>query len=149
MRTLCAHASVFHIHSHTGDLQSIQPLPQGLYNSWQYNGNRGEIYAVLLEYAQSIGVEVRFGQNVGEYYELETGSDGGEGGRAGVTVNGERIEADVVVGADGVKSAARKLVLVSVPRRCSFSTGLVAWHLMCGSRTPPSTCLLSPIATLQ
>lgn len=109
MRALCAHASIFNIHSHTGKLVSSQPLPQGLYNSHQYNGNRGEIYAALLEYAQSIGVEVRFGQNVEEYYEVE-----GERGRAEVVVNGEKMEADVVVGADGVKSAARKTVLVSL-----------------------------------
>ncbi|EIM86375.1 FAD/NAD-P-binding domain-containing protein [Stereum hirsutum FP-91666 SS1] len=111
IRALCAHASFFHIHSHTGGLVSTQPLPQGLYNSWQYNGNRGEIYEVLLRYAQSIGVTVRFGQSVEEYYEAEAEGEEGGRGRAGVVVNGGRMEADIVVGADGVKSAARKLVL--------------------------------------
>jgi len=32
----------------------------------------------------------------------------------GVVVNGERLSGDVVIGADGVRSKARKLVLVSV-----------------------------------
>lgn len=103
----CGHATSFHLHSHSGDLLTVQPFPQALYNSYQYNGHRGEIYEVLLEFAISIGVEIRFGQQVEEYYEVEGGKTGR--GRAGVVVNGDMIEADVVVGADGVKSAARKL----------------------------------------
>lgn len=72
-----------------------------------------------------------------EYYELGPAGEEGGRGRAGVAVNGERIEADVVVGADGVKSAARKLVLVSFPRRALFLTDLVVLHLSCSSQVLP------------
>ena len=52
---------------------------------------------------------MRLGQDVLEYWEDE------QKGEAGVLLNGgERIVADVIVGADGVKSKARSLILVSV-----------------------------------
>ena len=77
-----------------------------MYNSHAYNGHRGEMYGVLFEHAKSLGIEIRLGQNVTEFWE-DIGA-----GKAGVVTNGERLEADLVVGADGVRSAARKLVLV-------------------------------------
>ena len=52
---------------------------------------------------------MRLGQDVLEYWEDE------QRRQAGVLLRrGERIVADVIVGADGVKSKARSLVLVSV-----------------------------------
>ena len=52
---------------------------------------------------------MRLGQDVLEYWEDE------QKGQAGVLLRGgERIVADVIVGADGVKSKARSLILVSV-----------------------------------
>ena len=52
---------------------------------------------------------MRLGQDVLEYCEDE------QKGEAGVLLSGgERIVADVIVGADGVKSKARSLILVSV-----------------------------------
>lgn len=53
-------------------------------------------------------MEIRLGQDVLEYWEDE------QKGEAGVLLRGgERMTADVVVGADGLKSKARSLVLVS------------------------------------
>lgn len=58
----------------------------------------------LYEHAKSLGVDLRFGSAVTEYWE--------EQGQAGVTVNGkERIAADCVVGADGMHSKTRVYVL--------------------------------------
>ena len=52
---------------------------------------------------------MRLGQDVLEYWEDE------KKGEAGVLLSGgERVVADLVVGADGVKSKARSLILVSV-----------------------------------
>ncbi|KAI0311473.1 monooxygenase [Amylostereum chailletii] len=102
---ICGHATEFKLHNHLGELIATQPFPQGQYNSRSYNGHRGEIFEVLLEYARGLGVDVRLGKDVKEFWEDE------ETGRAGVVVDGERLEADVVVGADGVRSTARKLVL--------------------------------------
>lgn len=77
-----------------------------MYGARSYNGHRGELHARLFEYAKAVGVEIRLGQDVSEYWEDE------EKGEAGVISNGERLSADIVVGADGVRSKARTLVLV-------------------------------------
>lgn len=68
----------------------------------------------MLDYAREIGVDVRFGCNVVRYWE------DGKTGRAGVAINGPAdiggsetmVMGDVIVGADGVRSFARDLVLV-------------------------------------
>lgn len=69
----------------------------------RFNGHRGEIHMILYEHALSQGIEIRLGQRVTEYFQTEA--------TAGVMVNGERIEADVILAADGVRSKARKPVL--------------------------------------
>lgn len=69
----------------------------------RFNGHRGEIHHILYEHALEMGIEIRLGQKVSEYWQTETS--------AGVIANGERIEADVVLAADGVRSRARLAVL--------------------------------------
>lgn len=69
----------------------------------RFNGHRGEIHMILHEHALSQGIEIRLGQKVTEYFQTESA--------AGVIVNGERLEADVILAADGVRSKARKPVL--------------------------------------
>ncbi|KAI0046171.1 monooxygenase [Auriscalpium vulgare] len=102
---ICGHATELRIHNHLGELLQVQPFPQSLYGSHSYNGHRGELYEILVEHARSIGVDIRLGQRATEYWEDENT------GTAGVVVRGERLAADVVVGADGLRSTARKLVL--------------------------------------
>lgn len=69
----------------------------------RYNGHRGEIHRIVYDHAVEVGVEIRLAQEVTEYFESED--------EAGVVSNGERIVGDVVLGADGVRSKARTLVL--------------------------------------
>lgn len=69
----------------------------------KFNGHRGQIHWILYQHALEIGIEVRLGQKVSEYWQEEN--------QAGVVVNGERVGADVVLAADGVRSKARKIVL--------------------------------------
>ncbi|TKA24489.1 hypothetical protein B0A50_06646 [Salinomyces thailandicus] len=69
----------------------------------RYNGHRGEIHKIVFDHAVEQGVEIRLGQQVTEYFESDQG--------AGVVSDGERITGDVVLGADGVRSKARMLVL--------------------------------------
>ena len=97
------------MHDKEGKLLISQSLPNWLFGSWSYNGHRGELHEALFYYAQTIGVEIRLGQDVSEYWENAQ--------EAGVISNGERLTADMVVGADGVRSRARTLVLV-----CSLSS---------------------------
>lgn len=105
---VCTQHPTVQVHNYLGDLLVEQPLPQRCFGANSYNGRRSDILAILLEYAKRIGVDLRFGSRVTEYWENDT--------NAGVIVNDERISADLVVGADGVRSLARKLVLVSVSR---------------------------------
>lgn len=68
------------------------------------NGNRGEIHDVIYKHAQSRrGIEIRLGHRVTDYFEDDD--------QAGVVVNGERVVADVVLAAEGVRSRGRKIVL--------------------------------------
>ena len=69
----------------------------------RFNGHRGEIHEIVYEFAKELGIEIRLGQQVLEYWETET--------EAGVVVNGEKMTADVILAADGVRSKARKIVL--------------------------------------
>lgn len=67
------------------------------------NGHRGEIHHVVFQHAKARGIDIRLGQTITDYF--ETGSE------AGVVANGEKIVADCVVAAEGVKSVGRKIVL--------------------------------------
>ena len=73
--------------------------------SWgpRINGHRGELYDIIYEHAKARELDIRLGQRVTDYFE--------DGDKAGVVVNGERMEADVVVAAEGVRSRGRKIVL--------------------------------------
>lgn len=104
---LCTHHEVLHLHNKEGELLTSQQLPNKMFGSYSYNGHRGELHEALFRYAQALGIEIRLGQDVSEYWEE------GKMGEAGVVANGERLAADLVVGADGVRSKARTLVLVS------------------------------------
>jgi len=108
MYPLCGHANELRLHSHLGELIAAQPYPQKIGESHAYNGHRGELHAILLKHAREIGINMRLGCTVVDYFEDEAR------GVAGVILrDGTRLEADLVVGADGVRSRARKLVLVS------------------------------------
>ncbi|TKA80884.1 hypothetical protein B0A49_00835 [Cryomyces minteri] len=69
----------------------------------RFNGRRGEIHKILYQHALSLGIEIRLGQKVTDYFEDESS--------AGVVSNGERITGDVVLAADGVRSKARTTAL--------------------------------------
>ena len=64
--------------------------------------NRNLTQKSLYDYAVSIGIEFVFGARISEYFETETS--------AGILLNGEKIEADFVVVADGIHSKGRVFV---------------------------------------
>ncbi|VDC02943.1 unnamed protein product [Peniophora sp. CBMAI 1063] len=103
---LCGHATELQLYNHLGELLNKQPFQQSAPGTCSYNGHRGEIFAALLDYAREIGVRIRTGCDVVEYWEDN------EHDKAGVVLEGgERLVADVVIGADGVHSRARNLIL--------------------------------------
>ncbi|KAH8171317.1 FAD binding domain-containing protein [Sarocladium implicatum] len=77
------------------------------------NGHRGELHEVIFNYARDeLGIPIHLGQRVSEYFETETG--------AGIIIG------DVVIGADGVRSKARELVLGYVDK--PKSSGYAVWR---------------------
>lgn len=71
----------------------------------QYGGHRGQMHKVILEYAEELGVEFRYGDRVVRYV------DDGARKPGVVTASGREYSADVVVAADGPRSVSRQQVL--------------------------------------
>ncbi len=91
---ICTHHQELNLHNAEGEVICVQKLPSVQFGAYSYNGHRGELHERLFTFAKSLGVEIRLGQDVTEYWEDE------ERGEAGVLSNGERLHADIVVGAD-------------------------------------------------
>ncbi|KAF2139112.1 uncharacterized protein K452DRAFT_233183 [Aplosporella prunicola CBS 121167] len=86
----------------------------------KFNGHRAEIHEVLWRHARRVGVDVRLGCRVERYFESADG--------AGVVLagSGEKVTADVVLAADGVRSTARTAVLGYEDR--PKSSGYAIWR---------------------
>lgn len=71
----------------------------------RYDGHRGEYHEIMFRHARDeLGIPFRLGARVVDYFESDAG--------AGVELaGGERLEADVVLSAEGVRSRGRQTVL--------------------------------------
>ncbi|KAI0420109.1 putative monooxygenase [Xylaria grammica] len=70
----------------------------------RFDGHRGEFHEIVYKHALAAGVDVRLGARVEDYFESDD--------EAGVVLDsGERITANVVLAAEGVRSRGRKIVL--------------------------------------
>ncbi|KAK3402351.1 hypothetical protein B0T20DRAFT_504773 [Sordaria brevicollis] len=122
----------FRIHKYdTGEVVHHQISPKQDERAPVFNGHRGELHQVVFEYAREIGVEVRLGRRVEGYFE-------GEEGAGVVLEGGERVSADLVIGADGVRSKARQLVLGYEDK--PKSSGYAVWRAW----FPSTSMLLDP-----
>ncbi|KAL0253132.1 hypothetical protein SLS55_010583 [Diplodia seriata] len=110
----------FRIHKYTGEHIITQRAPPRAKESPVFNGHRGELHTVVFEYARDeLGIPIHLGQRIVEYFE--------EGEKAGIVLQGgEKATADIVLGADGVRSKARELVLghADAPK----SSGYAVWR---------------------
>jgi 2-polyprenyl-6-methoxyphenol hydroxylase-like FAD-dependent oxidoreductase len=95
----------FNIHKYdTGEIVINQKTPPKDPTSPAFNGHRGELHEIVFRYAEEVGVKIHLGHRVENYFETEDG--------AGIVFeDGTKVEADVVIGSDGVRSKARTLVL--------------------------------------
>jgi 2-polyprenyl-6-methoxyphenol hydroxylase-like FAD-dependent oxidoreductase len=95
----------FNIHKwDTGEIVINQKTPPRNETSPMFNGHRGELHKIVFDYAEDMGVEIHLGKRVESYWEDESG--------AGILFeDGTKVEGDLVVGSDGVRSKARTLVL--------------------------------------
>ncbi|KAK1759958.1 6-hydroxynicotinate 3-monooxygenase [Echria macrotheca] len=123
LRPLCIDLSEygFRIHKYdTGEVVYHQRSPPGSEDAPVLNGHRGELHEVVFNYARDeLGIPIHLGQRVEEYFE--------DGGQAGIVLkDGTRVCADLVIGADGVRSKARELVLGYVDK--PKSSGYAVWR---------------------
>lgn len=116
----------FRIHKWTGELVTTQKTPPMDPEAPVFNGHRGELHTVVFNYAKDdLGIPIHLGSRVTQYFEDEE--------KAGIVLeNGEKVHpwspvfvsrnlksdvlhsqitGDIVIGADGVRSKARELVL--------------------------------------
>ncbi|GAA6040512.1 hypothetical protein JCM8097_005441 [Rhodosporidiobolus ruineniae] len=102
-----------------------------------YDTTRADLHRILIERAQELGADIRMGSRVDRHFETPTS--------AGVEVNGERVEADVLLGADGVKSQVRENYLKINDKplasgyaifRTSYSTDLLRANPLCAHLAP-------------
>jgi len=77
------------------------------------NGHRGELHAIIWRHLVSRGVKVRLSTRVEDYFESDGDLESGVRPHAGVVIagTGERLTADLVIAAEGVRSRGRKIVL--------------------------------------
>ncbi|GME23743.1 salicylate hydroxylase [Neofusicoccum parvum] len=95
----------FQFFAHDGTFLCEEPWNSKPHHYYQqFAGHRGEMHQLVVDYAEEIGVDMRFGEKVVQY--LDTESEIGV-----ITEKGEKILGDVVLAADGPRSLARQLVL--------------------------------------
>ncbi|KAJ3578330.1 hypothetical protein NPX13_g2235 [Xylaria arbuscula] len=89
----------------TGEIVINQKTPAYSEDAPNFNGHRGELHEVVFSYAKDdLGIPIHLGNKITTYFEDED--------KSGIVLeSGERVSADVVIAADGVRSRARKSVL--------------------------------------
>lgn len=81
-----------HLYDYLGGLIQVQKMTWPLFGAFAYNGHRGLLHEILFEHAKSLGIEIRMGHQVVEYWEDEANA------KAGVKIQtGETFDADVIV----------------------------------------------------
>jgi 2-polyprenyl-6-methoxyphenol hydroxylase-like FAD-dependent oxidoreductase len=95
----------FNIHKYTGELIMNQRTPPPDPEAPVFNGHRGEFHSIVFNYVRdTLKIPIHLGRRISQYFETATLS-------GLILSSGERISADIVIGADGVRSKARELVL--------------------------------------
>ena len=124
----------FNIHKWTGELVMNQKTPPKDPTAPFFNGHRGEFHSIVFNYAKDdLGIPIHLGCRISKYFE--------ESDCAGIILDsGEKVTADVVVGADGVRSKARELVLgyVDKPKSSGYAV-FRAWFTNEGMMADPET----------
>ncbi|GME65424.1 FAD binding domain-containing protein [Neofusicoccum parvum] len=103
LQPLVNYPTGLNVNNAAGELLVRSPLnaytPSASGGAGGYPSHRGDLATTFLAHAISLGIDVRLGHHITSYFE--------DASSAGVIVDGQRVAADVVIGADGVHSAAR------------------------------------------
>jgi 2-polyprenyl-6-methoxyphenol hydroxylase-like FAD-dependent oxidoreductase len=122
---------MLNLYTHTGE-KLLSHTMLGYSHGSGYAANRGDMAVIFYEYALSLGIDIRLGQKITQYFETEK--------EAGVIVNGERIAADCVLACDGVHSKARGFIIgnVGAPHATGYAV-YRAWFDGAKARKDPRT----------
>ncbi|KAK1037342.1 hypothetical protein LTR33_016233, partial [Friedmanniomyces endolithicus] len=125
----------FNIHKFdTGEIVLNSKNPPADPEAPVFNGHRGEFHSILFHYVKDeLCIPVRLGCRIQKYFETES--------EAGIELEtGEKVTADVVIGADGVRSKARELVLgyVDKPKSSGYAV-YRAWYSNTEMMADPET----------
>ncbi|GAA5839973.1 hypothetical protein JCM11251_006576 [Rhodosporidiobolus azoricus] len=102
-----------------------------------YDTTRADLHRILIDRARELGADLRMGCRVDKHFETAHS--------AGVEVSGQKYEADVVLGADGVKSQVRERYLGINDKplasgyaifRTSYSADLIRANPVCAHLVP-------------
>lgn len=107
-------------HWQTGEVVSRQSFANERAWGRRLSGHRGEMHRIIYDHAVARGLNIRLGKRVTDYFETDE--------HAGVVVDGEKLTADLVLAAEGVRSRGRKTVLgFEDPPRSSGYAAYRAW----------------------
>ncbi|KAK0755147.1 hypothetical protein B0T18DRAFT_54261 [Schizothecium vesticola] len=94
------------LYHHEGKFVTRQSFAHETAWGRRINGHRGHLHRIMYDHAVARGIDIRLGLRVEDYFETDNPP------QAGVVLStGERLGADVVIAAEGVRSRGRKIVL--------------------------------------
>ncbi len=97
------HIDLYH---HEGKFVTRQSFAHETAWGRRINGHRGQLHSIIYQHAVARGIDIRLATRVQDYFESDSPP------QAGVVLStGERLVADVVIAAEGVRSRGRKIVL--------------------------------------
>jgi salicylate hydroxylase len=127
-------------HYQSGECYFTVPLGQQAtdkYGADYLHIHRADLHKILLQACLKIGVSIHLGQAIQNYSQFEQ--------RVSVNfTNGQSIQGDVVIGADGIKSKVQAAMLGQLPAQFS---GQVAWRAVVETNKLPKG-LIKPNANL-
>jgi 2-polyprenyl-6-methoxyphenol hydroxylase-like FAD-dependent oxidoreductase len=117
LETQVSHVRAVDIHDYAGNFIVTNAMA-GFRKGDGFFLNRCDLANILYQHTQELGIEVRFGARVSEYFETDN--------KAGVVVNDQKVWADCVIASDGVHSKARGFVTGKDPS--PVSSGYAAFR---------------------
>src|ERR1700733_5727534 len=105
----------FTLYNSKGEYLLTQNMP-GFSKDTGYMGKRSEFLKLMCDHVASLGIKIRRGKRITEYFETQS--------EAGIWCDGEKFSADCVLACDGVNSKARGTVLgdVGKPHPTGYAT---------------------------